>query len=98
MSLDVKEAIVAAREHFLHLLPEIVKSGEVREGEARLEEIEKEGNNWAVTLSVPYKETSGNIYIKHLGGGSSFGYNRIAKIVVVDGSNGKFIALKQRAA
>jgi hypothetical protein len=98
MSLDVKEAIVAAREHFLHLLPEIVKSGEVKEGEARLEEIERDGDNWAVTLSVPYRETSSNLYVKHLGGGSSFGYNRLAKIVVVDGSTGRFVALKQRAA
>ena len=52
MSLDVRQAITAAREHFLQLLPEIVKSGEVKEGETRLEEIERDGDNWAVTLRV----------------------------------------------
>ncbi len=97
MSLDVRQAITAAREHFLQLLPEIVKSGEVKEGETRLEEIERDGDNWAVTLSVPYRETSSNMYTKYLGGISSAGFDRIAKIVIVDGRNGKFVALKQRA-
>jgi hypothetical protein len=97
MALDVKEAIVAAREHFLELLPEIVKSGEVKEGETRLEEIEKDGDNWAVTLSVPVRESSSTFYMKNIGGNSS-GFNRFAKVVVVDGYTGKFVALKQRAA
>jgi hypothetical protein len=88
MALSVKEAIQAARAHLAELMPEIAKPEDIR-----LEEIERTADDdWAITLSVP--------------GGSSlngfsanpFGFNRIAKIVVVDGRDGKFVALKQRAA
>lgn len=88
MSLTVKDAIQAARAHLAELMPEIAKPEEIR-----LEEIERAGDNdWAITFSIP--------------GGSSlmgysanpFGLNRTAKIVIVDGTDGKFVALKQRAA
>jgi hypothetical protein len=87
MSLDVKQAIHAAREHFVGLLPEI---GSVQD--VQLEEIEREGKNWAVTFSIPAKGSTPFQF------SSTFGYNRIGKIVVVDGTDGKFIALRQRAA
>ena len=88
MPLTVKDAIKAARAHLAELMPDIAAPEDIR-----LEEIERAGDNdWAITLSIP--------------GGSSltgfqanpFGFNRIAKVVVVDGTDGKFVALKQRAA
>ena len=87
MSLDLKQVIHAAREHFVGLLPEI---GNIQD--VQLEEIEREGKNWAVTFSVPAKSNNSFNF------NSAFGYNRIGKIVVVDGADGKFIALRQRAA
>ena len=88
MSLDIKQAIEAARLHFLEIVPEFgIKQ------DLRLEEIEREGNNWAVTFSVPLQTGSDLFMVR-----SPFGYNRVAKIVVVDGTDGSFVALRQRAA
>jgi hypothetical protein len=91
MTLDIKEVIQAARAHFEELLPEYAGTASVR-----LEEIEREGknnSNWAVTLSVP-APTSNDL----VGARGPFGYNRIAKVIVVSGSNGQFVAMRQRAA
>ncbi|HWG19404.1 MAG TPA: hypothetical protein VG225_02670 [Terracidiphilus sp.] len=88
MPLTVKDAIQAARAHLAELMPDLAKPEDIR-----LEEIERAGDHdWAITLSIP--------------GGTSltgfsanpFGLNRIAKVVVVDGTNGTFVALRQRAA
>ncbi|MGA2559137.1 MAG: hypothetical protein ABSF17_05615 [Terracidiphilus sp.] len=90
MALTVKEAIRAARSHLLELAPEIAA---IKPEDIQLEEIERAGDlDWAITFSIP--------------GGSSlnafssnpFGFNRVAKVVIVDGSNGQFVSLKQRAA
>ena len=90
MALDIKEVISAARTHFNELLPEYADAA------PRLEEIEKEGprdSYWAVTLSVPAPSNNDVV-----GARGPFGYNRIAKVVVVSGENGRFIAMRQRAA
>ncbi|HEV2326539.1 MAG TPA: hypothetical protein VGS10_21550 [Terracidiphilus sp.] len=87
MPLTVHQAIQAARAHLAEIMPDVAKPEEIR-----LEEIERAGEDWAITLSIP--------------GGSSlqgfsanpFGLNRIAKVVIVDGTDGTFVALKQRAA
>jgi hypothetical protein len=97
MSLTLKQAITAAREHFQFLLPEFAKSGEIKADEIRLEEIEKEGENWVVTLSIPYRENSTlSSYLRQSGSELSLGFERLAKIIVVDGANGNMVALKQR--
>jgi len=91
MSLDIKEVIHAARTHFEELLPEYAGTASIR-----LEEIEREGqdnSNWAVTLSVPAPSNNDLV-----GARGPFGYNRIAKVVVVSGLNGQFVAMRQRAA
>ena len=88
MSLDIKQAIEAARLHFVEVMPELGMKQDLR-----LEEIEREGKNWAVTFSAP--STTGNDFVLNR---SPFGYNRVAKIVVVDGKDGSFVALRQRAA
>jgi hypothetical protein len=90
MALTVKEAIRAARSHLLELAPEIAV---IAPEDIRLEEIERAGDfDWAITFSIPGGSS--------LNGFSSnpFGFNRVAKVVVVDGSDGKFVSLKQRAA
>jgi hypothetical protein len=81
MALTAKEAIQAARTHFVDILPEA--------DEIRLEEIERNGGDWAITFSVPSTT--------FLGGGP-FGFGRVAKVIVVDGLTGEFVSLKQRAA
>ena len=90
MSLDVKEVIETARQRFQELLPEYAQYP------PRLEELEREGPKdayWAVTFSVP-KPTGSEI----VGGNGPFGYNRVAKTIVIAGESGRFIALRQRAA
>jgi hypothetical protein len=90
MALTVKEAIQAARSHLLELAPEIAV---IKPEDIRLEEIERVGDvDWAITFSIPGGTS--------LNGFSSnpFGFNRVAKVVIVDGANGKFVSLKQHAA
>jgi len=92
MSLEIKDVIYAAKAHFEELLPDLAEKQDLR-----LEEIEREGPNWTVTFSVP-SPVKPSVGSEFLGGRGPFGYNRIAKVVVVDGSNGQFVALRQRAA
>lgn len=92
MSLNVKEAIQIARSQFEELLPEL--SIETRD--IRLEEIEKEGSNWAITFSVSNPNYNRGAAV--LAGSHSSWSARIAKIVVVNESDGKFVALRERAA
>jgi hypothetical protein len=90
MALTVKEAIHAARSHLLELAPEIAVA---KPEDIRLEEIDRVGDmNWAITFSIPGAAS--------LNGFSSnpFGFNRVAKVVIVDGASGEFVSLKQRAA
>ena len=67
-----------------------------------LEEIEREGPNWALTCSVPnpsYRPESP--FGRAVAGMGRFGASltiRIAKLVVVVGENRQFVALRQRAA
>lgn len=67
-----------------------------RAGAIRLEELEKDGQTWAVTLSVPnpdYKE--GDILA---GIRQARTLARVAKVFVIDGETGDLIALRERAA
>ena len=69
----------------------------VRDAEViRLEELEKEGENWAVTFSVPNPTYNPGALLEGIR--SARNLARIAKVVVVDGSDGKLVALKERAA
>jgi hypothetical protein len=62
----------------------------------RLEEIEKEGENWAVTFSVPNPSFNPDALLEGIR--SARNLARIGKVVVVDGSEGKLVALRERAA
>jgi hypothetical protein len=93
MSLNIKEVIRAARAHFVDLLPEFpAKSDDVR-----LEEVERDGPNWAVTFSVP-ASSYGSMQEVFDYAADPLRRRRIAKIIVVDGSDGQLVALRQRAA
>jgi len=89
MPLTVKDAIAAARAHLAELMPETAKPEDIR-----LEEIERSADNqhWAITFSIPGGSSLSGFSL------SPFGLNRIAKVVILDAKDGKFIALKQRAA
>jgi hypothetical protein len=91
MSLDIKEVIQIARAQFIELLPEL----SIEASDVRLEEIEQEGRNWAITFSVsnPNFKRSQLIGVR-----ASMELARMAKIIVVDGMDGKFVGLRQRAA
>jgi hypothetical protein len=69
--------------------------GEI-ESDIRLEEIEREGEDWAVTFSVPNPNYSPDALLAGIR--SARNLARIAKVVVVDGSEGKLVALRERAA
>jgi|GEM_PF-2076545 len=77
------------------MTPPPLSSGEI-ESDIRLEQIEKEGENWAVTFSVPNPNYSNDALLAGIR--SARTQARIAKIVVVDGSEGKLVALRQLAA
>jgi len=114
MSLGIKEVIQVARAQFIELLPELAilptkvsapKGPKTKGLEAirsqfrddiRLEEIEKEGENWAVTFSVPNPNYSPQAILDGIR--SARNLARIAKVVVVEGSEGKLVALRERAA
>jgi hypothetical protein len=93
MSLDIKEVIQIARAQFTELLPELSIHNTA---DVRVEEIVREGENWAITFSVPNPKFS-NPAAAPMGGSPFYGA-RIAKVVVVDGSKGQFLALRERAA
>jgi hypothetical protein len=62
----------------------------------RLEEIEREGKNWAVTFSVPNPRYSPDALLEGIRNARHLA--RIAKVVVVDDSDGKLVALRDKAA
>jgi hypothetical protein len=112
MSLEVKQVIEVARTQFKELLPELAISPkpprmqgvelppELKESwlesSIRLEELEKEGENWAITLSVPNPDYNSSALLEGIR--SARNLARIAKVIVVNGEDGKLIALRERAA
>jgi hypothetical protein len=112
MSLDIKEVIQIAREQFTLLLPELVigppPPAPIRSTSSpnsisdsmgfdiRLEELERDGNNWAITLSVPNPNFNPNALLEGIRNARHLA--RIAKVIVIDGSDGKLVALRERAA
>jgi hypothetical protein len=93
MNLNAKQAIQIAREQFRELMPDL----SIDTTDVRLEEIEREGENWAITFSIPNQRNESTLLeglkFPHmvLGG-------RVARVIVVDGQDGKLVALRQRAA
>ena len=110
MSLEVKRVVEIAREQFIQLLPELAleisrlpssKKGlppppRLKRVDIRLEELEKEDGNWAVTLSVPNPDYNPNAILEGIRNARDMA--RIAKVIVVDGEEGKLLALRERAA
>jgi len=92
MSLGIKEVIQIARTQFKELLPDF----SIEATDVRLEEIEKEGANWAITFSVPNPDFKTADVL--LGIRSARSLARIGKTVVVDGLEGSLVALRERAA
>lgn len=75
--------------------PKTKKLQEIRDQHViRLEEIEREGENWAVTFSVPNPNYNPDALLAGIR--SARHLARIAKVVVVDGSDGKLVALRER--
>lgn len=113
MSLTVKEVIQAARAQFKELLPDLevaylskvpasappsssVWAPHESIENIRLEELEKEGENWAVTLSVPNPDYNSAALLEGIRNARNLA--RIAKVIVIDGEEGKLVALRERAA
>ncbi len=110
MDLEVKQVIEIAREQFKQLLPDLAldasrplapKKGippppRIQRDDIRLEELEKEGENWAITLSVPNPDYNPGALLEGIR--SARNLARIAKILVIDGKQGKLVALRERAA
>ena len=61
----------------------------------RLEELEKEGENWAVTLSVPNPDFKPGDLLEGIRQARQLA--RVAKVIVID-SEGNLVALRERAA
>jgi hypothetical protein len=112
MSLEIKEAIQIAREQFKLLLPELVIGdpppapinglpspnaiSEPMEIDIRLEELERDGDNWVITLSVPNPNFNPNAFLEGIRNARHLA--RIAKVIVIDGKEGQLLALRERAA
>jgi hypothetical protein len=58
--------------------------------------LEKEGVNWAITLSVPNPDYNPSALLEGIRNARNLA--RIAKVVVIDGKEGKLVALRERAA
>jgi len=106
MSLEIKQVIDLAREQFKALLPDLglevrqlaPKKGmlpPLRISDIRVEELEKEGGNWAVTLSVPNPTFKEGDLLEGIRQARQLA--RVAKVIVID-SEGKLVALRERAA
>ena len=107
MSLEVKQVIEVARTQFRALLPDLAldvnrppapKKGippPPRITDIRVEELEKEGENWAVTLSVPNPDFKPGDLLEGIRQARQLA--RVAKVVVID-SEGNLVALRERAA
>ena len=67
-----------------------------RAANIRLEELEREGKNWVVTLSVPNPEFKPGDLLEGIRNARSLA--RVAKSFVIDGETGNLIALRDRAA
>lgn len=109
MSLEVKEVINIARSQFRELLPDLALdvwsppapkkrsfSPPSSPIDIRLEELEKEGTNWAVTLSVPNPDFKHSDLLEGIRQARNLA--RVAKVFVIDGESGSLIALRERAA
>lgn len=77
--------------------PSILKDLKVKtlEESIRLEELEREGVNWAVTLSIPNPEYNPHALLDGIRNARDLA--RVAKVVVVDGEEGKLLAIRERA-
>lgn len=104
MSLDIKEVIEIARTQFRALLPDLALDvnrpktpSPRRRGitDIRVEELEKEGENWAVTLSVPNPDFKPGDLLEGIRQARQLA--RVAKVVVINGE-GNLVALRERAA
>lgn len=62
----------------------------------RLEELERDGSNWAVTLSAPNPDFKESDLLDGIRRARSLA--RVAKVIVIDGETGNLIALRERAA
>lgn len=69
---------------------------DARAASIRLEELEKEGENWVVTLSVPNPDFKAGDLLEGIRHARSLA--RVAKTFVIDGETGNLIALRDRAA
>lgn len=69
---------------------------DARAAAIRLEELEKEGENWAVTLSIPNPDFKPGDLLEGIRQARSLA--RVAKVVVIDGKSGSLVALRERAA
>ena len=106
MSLTVKEVIQVARSHFLELLPALAIYPEPPavkrswlESSIRLEELEREEGNWAVTLSVPNPDFKEGDLLEGIRQARRLA--RVAKVLIIDGETGTLVALRdiqERAA
>jgi hypothetical protein len=90
MNLEIKQVIQLARAQLNELLPDLG----IATSDVRLEEIEREGENWTVTFSVPDERNE----VSALRGFPRIAVGRSAKVVVINAADGKFVALRQRVA
>ena len=67
-----------------------------RAATVRLEELEKEGTNWAVTLSAPNPDFKNGDLLEGIRQARILA--RVAKVVVIDGEKGTLVALRERVA
>jgi len=91
MALEITEAIETARRYLTQIVPDAAL------GDPRMEEIERDDGKWVVTFSFLPSGRSA-VGSNLIGPRSPFGVGRTAKVVVVNGVTGDFVALKQRAA
>jgi hypothetical protein len=97
MSLDIRQAIQFGKTQLTALLPEFaIKIASP--SDLRLEEIKRDGENWALTFSFPNPDYPLSDPVRMLGTPHTQWGPRLAKVVVVDGTDGKLLELREREA
>jgi len=75
---------------------QLIEIVEQFQADIRLEELEREGKDWAVTLSVPNPDFKPGDLLEGIRHARQLA--RVAKVIVIDGEEGKLVALRERAA
>jgi hypothetical protein len=100
MSLDIRQAIQFGKTQLIQVLPEFAITL-ANPADLRLEEIRRDGDkgeDWALTFSFPNPDYPMADPVRMLGTPPTQWGPRLAKVIVVNGVDGKMTEIREREA